>query len=99
MENVKETFLVEDENGKEIVATVITRIKVEDTDLEYLIYSIDDEKDNRNVPDEEKHVIIMAARVDKNDKGEEILSNIEDEEEKQAIYDAFTESYNKAMNK
>ena len=31
MENIKETFLVEDEKGKELVATVITRIKVEDT--------------------------------------------------------------------
>lgn len=99
MENVKETFLVEDEKGKELVATVITRIKVEDTDLEYLIYSIDDEKDTRNVPENDKHVIIMAAKVNKDENGDEYLTNIEDEEEKKAIYDAFTESYNKAMTK
>lgn len=99
MENIKETFLVEDENGKELVATVITRIKVEDTDLEYLIYSIDDEKDTRNVPENDKHVIIMAAKVNKDENGDEYLTNIEDEEEKKAIYDAFTESYNKAMTK
>ena len=98
MENVNDTFMVEDENGKEIEATVITRMQVEDTDLEYLIYSIDDETDTRDVPDEEKQVIIMAARIDKDENGEEVLSNIEDEEEKQAVYEAFTESYNKSVN-
>lgn len=98
MENVNDTFMVEDENGKEIEATVITRMQVEDTDLEYLIYSIDDETDTRDVSDEEKQVIIMAARIDKDENGEEVLSNIEDDEEKQAVYEAFTESYNRAMN-
>ena len=77
-----DTFIVEDENGKEIEATIITRMQVEDTDLEYLIYSIDDETDTRDVPEEEKQVIIMAARIGQDENGEEILENITDEEEK-----------------
>lgn len=93
----RNTFLVEDENGKEIEATEITRMKVEDTDLEYLIYSIDDE-DSKDLPEEEKKVIIMAARVTKDENGEEKLENIEDEEEKQAVYEAFSESYKQAAS-
>ena len=34
MENNIDTFIVQDENGKEIEATVITRMQVEGTDLE-----------------------------------------------------------------
>ena len=93
----RETFIVEDENGKDIEATVITRMQVEDTDLEYLIYSIDDETDTRDVPDDEKQIIIMAAKIIKNENGEETLSNIEDEEEKKAVYEAFSETYKNAM--
>lgn len=91
----KRVFIVEDENGNEIEATEITRMKVEDTDLEYLIYSIDDEN-SKDLPDEEKQVIIMAARVIKDENGEEKLENIEDEEEKQVVYEAFSESYKQA---
>ncbi|MBO6194716.1 MAG: DUF1292 domain-containing protein [Bacilli bacterium] len=91
-----DTFIVEDENGKEIEATIITRMQVEDTDLEYLIYSIDDETDTRDVPEEEKQVIIMAARIGQDENGEEILENITDEEEKQAVFEAFSETYKEA---
>ena len=66
----KDTFLVEDENGKAIEATEITRLKIKDTDLEYLIYAIDDEN-NINKSEEDKQVIIMAAKILK-DHGENI---------------------------
>ena len=69
MEKERDTFIVEDENGRELTATTITRMKIDGTNLEYLIYYIDDLNDNRDVP----------------------------EEEKQAVYEAFTDSYNKAM--
>lgn len=97
MENKFDTFIVQDETGKEIEASIITRMQVEGTDLEYLIYSIDDETDTRDVPEDEKQVIIMAARITKDENGEEQLENIEDEEEKQAVYDAFTETYNNSI--
>ena len=95
-DKIEDTFIVEDENGKEIEATVITRMQVEDTDVEYLIYSIDDENDTRDVPDEEKQVIIMAARITHDENGEEILENLDSEEEKQAVFEAFTELYKNA---
>ncbi len=97
MDKDRDTFIVEDENGKELTATIITRMKVEGTNLEYLIYSIDDENDTRDVPDDEKQVIIMAAKILKDETGEEVLANIESQEEKQAVYEAFNESYKKAM--
>lgn len=97
MEFDKDTFIVEDENGREITATTITRMQIEGTDLEYLIYYIDDENDTRDVPDEEKQVKILAAKISKNEIGEEVLTNIENNEEKQAVYEAFTASYNNAM--
>lgn len=93
----RNTFLVEDENGNEIEATEITRMKVEDTNLEYLIYSIDDEE-TKDLPEEQQQVIILAARVTKDENGEERLENIEDEEEKQAVFEAFSESYKKAAS-
>lgn len=91
-----DTFLVEDENGNEIEATVITRMQVEGTDMEYLIYSIDDETDTRDVPEDEKQVIIMAARIGHDENGEEVLENIADEDEKQAVFEAFSETYKEA---
>ena len=96
MDTDLKTFLVEDENGEQIEATELTRIKVEDTDLEYLIYSIDDEN-TKNLSEEEKQVIIMAAKVIKDENGEEVLMNLEDDEEKQAVYEAFSDSYKKSM--
>ena len=97
MDKDRDTFIVENEKGEEITATIITRMQVEGTNLEYLIYSIDDENDTRDVPDEEKQVIIMAAKILKDEDGEEVLANIENPDEKQAVYEAFTDSYNKAM--
>lgn len=97
-ENEEETFMVEDENGNEIEATVITRMQVEDTDVEYLIYSIDDASDTRDVPEDEKQVIIMAARIEHDENGDEVLENLSDEEEKQAVFEAFSETYQQATS-
>lgn len=91
----KDTFLVEDENGKTIEATEITRLKIKDTDLEYLIYAIDDDN-NINKSEEDKQVIIMAAKILKDENGAERLENLESEDEKQAVYEVFVESYKKA---
>ena len=97
MEKERDTFIVEDENGRELTATTITRMKIDGTNLEYLIYYIDDLNDNRDVPEEDKQVKILAAKIIKDETGEEILTNIDNTEEKQAVYEAFTDSYNKAM--
>lgn len=98
MNKFEDNFIIEDENGKEHEAVTIVRMKVEDTDLEYLIYSIDDETDTRDVPDEEKDVIILASRIEKDAEGNEVLKDIEDEEEKDAVFEAFNEAYKNALN-
>ena len=63
MENKSDikTFLVQDENGNEILATEITRMYINDTNIKYLIYSIDDQNDTRDVPDSEKQVWSQRA--------------------------------------
>ena len=72
MENKSDikTFLVQDENGNEILATEITRMYINDTNIKYLIYSIDDQNDTRDVPDSEKQVLILAAKIKTNENGE-----------------------------
>ena len=101
MENKNDikTFLVQDENGNEILATEITRMYINDTNIKYLIYSIDDQNDTRDVPDSEKQVLILAAKIKTNENGEEILENLSNEEERKAVYDAFQKSYKEAIGK
>ncbi len=101
MENKSDikTFLVQDENGNEILATEITRMYINDTNIKYLIYSIDDKNDTRDVPDSEKQVLILAAKIKTNENGEEILENLSNEEERKAVYDAFQKSYKEAIGK
>jgi uncharacterized protein YrzB (UPF0473 family) len=101
MENKSDikTFLVQDENGNEILATEITRMYINDTNIKYLIYSIDDQNDTRDVPDSEKQVLILAAKIKTNENGEEILENLSNEEERKAVYDAFQKSYKEAIGK
>lgn len=93
------TFLVQDENGNEILATEITRMYINDTNIKYLIYSIDDQNDTRDVPESEKQVLILAAKITKDEKGEEVLENLTNEEERKAVYDAFQKSYKEAIGK
>ena len=38
----------------------------------------------------------MAARITHDENGEEILENLDSEEEKQAVFEAFTELYKNA---
>ena len=92
----RETFFVTDENGNKKEATVITRMHVDGTDLDYLIYSIDEEESKEEL-DDDRQVLIMAAKITNDENGNEILNNIEDDDEKQAVYEAFSESYNKAV--
>lgn len=98
MDRELETFKVIDEKGNELVATVVTRLEIKGTDKRYLIYSIDDVEDTRDVPEEEKKVFIMAARIDLDENGNEKLSNLTDEAEKKMVYNAFAESYKEIVS-
>ena len=98
MDRELETFKVIDEKGNELVATVVTRLEIKGTNNRYLIYSIDDIEDTRDVPEEEKKVFIMAARIDIDENGNEKLSNLTDDAEKKTVYNAFAESYKKIVS-
>ena len=98
MERELETFKVIDEKGNELVATVVTRLEIKETNKKYLIYSIDDIEDTRDVPEEEKKVFIMAARIDTDENGNEKLANLTDEVEKKVVYNAFAENYRRLVS-
>jgi uncharacterized protein YrzB (UPF0473 family) len=98
MERELETFKVIDEKGNELVATVVTRLEIKETNKKYLIYSIDDIEDTRDVPEEEKKVFIMAARIDIDENGNEKLANLTDEVEKKVVYNAFAENYRRLVS-
>ena len=72
----KQTFIVEDENGESFVAELLTIIEVEN--IEYAVYSID-----RNDEDTDVYV----ARVGKDEEGNDTIVTIEDEEERNRVFD------------
>lgn len=78
-----EKFIVTLEDGKDAQATLITRLKVEGTDIEYAYYSIDEENNN---------VSILASRVVV-ENNEEVFKDLENEEERQVAYELFSETY------
>lgn len=82
---MEEKFIVMLEDGREVPATPITRLKVEGTDITYQYYSIDDDNDN---------VSILASRIVV-ENGQEVFKDLENEEERQVAYELFSETYKK----
>lgn len=96
-ENERETFNVIDENDNVLTATVISRLQVKDTDNEYLLYSVNDINDKRNIDESEKNEIILLSKIEKDENGEEKLVDIENKDEKDAVFESFANTYNKAL--
>lgn len=82
-----EKFTVILEDGREVLATPITRLSIEGTDIIYQYYSIDNDEDDDSVS-------ILASRIVV-ENGQEIFKDLEDEVERQVAYDLFTETYKK----
>ena len=66
--------------------------------MDHIIYSLPDETDTRDVPEEEKKVLILAARIEKNDNGEEELVDLDNENERIAVFEAFNEFYKRTLS-
>ena len=81
-------FEIELTDGTKKEATLITRIKQEESDIEYLYYSVDDE-DN-----DDGNVSIFASKLVIED-GKEVMKNLDNEEERQNAYKIFSETYKK----
>ena len=82
-------FEVELENGEVKEATIITRIKPEDKDYEYIYYAIEDDGVNAN--DEATATIYASKLIIEEDKN--YVENLEDEAERQYAYKLFSETY------
>ena len=81
-------FEIELTDGTKKEATLITRIKQEESDVEYLYYSVDDEDNNGG------NVSIFASKLVIED-GKEVMKNLDNEEERQSAYKIFSETYKK----
>lgn len=82
---MEEKFFVVLEDGRRVEATPITRLKLGETDVEYIYYSIDEENDE---------VSILASRLEVRNN-EEVFVDLKDEEERQIAYELFSETYKK----
>lgn len=71
----KQTFVVQDENGIQSIAELLTVIEVEG--IEYAVYSIDTDSENSD---------IFVARLIKDQNGTDRIISIENEEERKKIF-------------
>ncbi|EPY2305556.1 DUF1292 domain-containing protein [Clostridium sporogenes] len=77
MDNNIDTITLTDEEGKETEFEVITKLDIEDK--EYVIV----------VPKNEEVDEAIALRIDNNDKGEEVLVPVEEDEEFNMVAEAY----------
>lgn len=77
-------FLIENENHDMVEATELLRIKIDDSDIEYLIYGIEDLEDD-------DEVLLIPARVKKDENGVEYFERIIDSYEKEMVKKLFEE--------
>ena len=83
-----EKFEVEFVDGTKKQAYLVTRIKVDEKDSEYVYYAIEDDDDPNG------NVSIFASKVAVID-GKEFMVNLENEDERQFAYKVFAETYKK----
>ena len=81
--NDPETITLLDESGEETEFEVLGVITVEDTDYAILIPIYEDEEEE----EEEDQAYIF--RIDTDENGEEVLSEVEDDEEFEMVKDAW----------
>ncbi|AJD30779.1 DUF1292 domain-containing protein [Clostridium sporogenes] len=77
MDNNIDTITLTDEEGKETEFEVITKLDIEDK--EYVVV----------VPKDEEVDEAIALRIDNNDKGEEVLVPVEEDEEFNMVAEAY----------
>ncbi|MBD5639070.1 DUF1292 domain-containing protein [Clostridium botulinum] len=77
MDNNIDTITLTDEEGKKTEFEVITKLDIEDK--EYVVV----------VPKDEEVDEAIALRIDNNDKGEEVLVPVEEDEEFNMVAEAY----------
>lgn len=74
-------------NGIDKTAHIVIRLEVEDTGIEYVYYTVDDEKS------ENDDYLLFASRIEVNDDGTEEIIEIENEEEKKIAFELFSTAF------
>lgn len=83
-----EKFEIELIDGSKKQATLVTRIKSEEKNIEYIYYAIDDDNDD------DGNASIYASKILK-DNDKDIIKNLDNEDERQYAYKLFSETYKK----
>ncbi len=83
-----EKFEIELVDGTRKEATLVTRIKSLEKNIEYIYYAVDDDQE------ENGNSSIYASKIGV-DNNQEIIKNLDDEEERQYAYKLFAETYKK----
>lgn len=83
-----EKFEVELIDGSKKEATLVTIIKSDEKNIEYVYYSIDDDQDAAG------NASIYASKIVIKE-GKEVIVNLDDEDERQYAYKLFSETYKK----
>ncbi|MCI6002491.1 MAG: DUF1292 domain-containing protein [Tenericutes bacterium] len=76
----KETFIMKDENGNEKEAEIITVIEIDNK--EYVIYAVNKNEESDN---------IFASRIIKDENGNNVIKSIENQEEKEKVFEIIKE--------
>lgn len=76
----KETFTMIDENGNEKEAEIITIIEIDNE--EYVIYAVNKNEESDN---------IFASRIIKDENGNDVIKSIENQEEKNKVFEIIKE--------
>ena len=76
----KETFIMKDENGNEKEAEIITIIEIDNK--EYVIYAVNKNEESDN---------IFASRIIKDENGNDVIKSIENQEEKDKVFEIIKE--------
>ncbi len=76
----KETFIMKDENGNEKEAEIITVIEIDNK--EYVIYAVNKNEESDN---------IFASRIIKDENGKNVIKSIENQEEKEKVFEIIKE--------
>lgn len=74
-------------NGIDKMAHIVTRLELENTDIEYIYYNVDGEKNT------DGDYLLFASRVKVNEDGTEEIIEIENEEEKKIAFELFSTAF------
>ena len=81
----KRNFIVQDENGMQSIAEILTMLEIDG--IEYVVYSIDNDIETSDV---------YAARVVKDHNGNDTIVSIENDEEKRLVFGIIEKMINES---